>query len=58
MKREAVRHARDEVIRLAGEGLDWVAFSTQASNAIARVVPFQRNCWHTVDPGTVVFTAA
>ena len=58
MKREAVRRARYEIFGLAGQGLDWVGYSTQASKAIARVVPFQRSCWHTVDPGTVLFTGA
>jgi DNA-binding CsgD family transcriptional regulator len=35
-----------------------VSFSTQATSVIERVVPFQRSCWHTVDPGTVLFTGS
>lgn len=58
MKRDELRRTRDELARLSREGLDWVAFSTRASEVIHRVVPFQRSCWHTVDPGTVLFTGS
>lgn len=58
MQREPVRRARQEIIRLAGRGLDWVSFSTAASAVIERVVAFDRSCWHTVDPGTVLFTGS
>ena len=37
-------------------GLDWVRLAAAVSDGVARVVPFDRNCWHTVDPGTVLFT--
>ncbi len=43
-------------MRLAHDGLDWVTFSAQAAEALHRVIPFERCCWHTVDPGTVLFT--
>ena len=39
-------------------GLDWVSFATTATEVIRRVVPFDRSCWHTVDPGTVLFTGS
>lgn len=50
------RRARNDIRRLAAEGLDWVTFSTRVSEIIRRVIPFDRACWHTVDPGTVLFT--
>jgi DNA-binding CsgD family transcriptional regulator len=56
MERERLRRARDEVRHLAGAGLDWVRLSASVSEVIARLVPFERSCWHTVDPGTVLFT--
>jgi DNA-binding CsgD family transcriptional regulator len=56
MERERLRRARDEVRHLAGRGLDWVGLSASVSEVIARLVPFERSCWHTVDPGTVLFT--
>lgn len=58
MKRERQRRVREEIAGLARAGLDWVAFSTQATESISRVVHFQRSCWHTVDPGTVLFTGS
>jgi DNA-binding CsgD family transcriptional regulator len=56
MERERLRRARDEVRHLVGRGLDWVGLSATVSEVIARLVPFERSCWHTVDPGTVLFT--
>lgn len=47
---------RDEIVRLAHDGLDWVTFSATAGETLRRVVPFARCCWHPVDPGTVLFT--
>ncbi len=58
MDRERVRRARDEVRHLAGSGLDWVHLSAAMSEVVARLVPFERSCWHTVDPGTVLFTGS
>jgi DNA-binding CsgD family transcriptional regulator len=58
MDRERVRRARDEVRHLAGSGLDWVRLSAAMSEVVARLVPFDRSCWHTVDPGTVLFTGS
>jgi DNA-binding CsgD family transcriptional regulator len=55
---EQRRRTRDEVVRLARSGLDWVTFSTRATAALRRAVPFDRSCWHTIDPGTVMFTGS
>ncbi len=52
------RRTRADIVRLADDGLDWVTFSTQATEILRRVVPFQRSCWHTVDPGTVLLTGS
>ncbi|HEV3400693.1 MAG TPA: helix-turn-helix domain-containing protein [Acidimicrobiales bacterium] len=48
----------DEIRELARAGLDWVTLSSELSESIGRVVPFDRCCWHTVDPGTVLFTGS
>ncbi|MEA3215668.1 MAG: hypothetical protein QOJ19_1824 [Acidimicrobiia bacterium] len=53
-----VRSARAEVSALARRNLDWVSFATAASEVLRRVIGFERNCWHTVDPGTVLFTGS
>jgi DNA-binding CsgD family transcriptional regulator len=55
---DRLRRTRDELARLATDGLDWVSFATEASDTIAKAVPFDRCCWHTVDPGTVLFTGS
>lgn len=52
------RRAQDDIGRLSRQGLDWVTFATEATEAIRKVVPFDRCCWHTVDPGTVLFTGS
>lgn len=58
MKRETLRRARGDIVDLAREGLDWVAYSTRVTEVIRRAVPFERCCWHTVDPGTVLLTGS
>ena len=58
MNREALRRTRSEIIRLGHSGLDWATFATQASDALSRVIPFDRCCWHPVDPGTLLFTGS
>ena len=58
MNGDRLRRARNDIVRLADEGLDWVTFAAKASEVINRVVPFQRSCWHTIDPGTVLLTGS
>ena len=55
---DRLRRTRAEIVRLAEDGLDWVTFSTQATEVLRRVVGFQRSCWHTIDPGTVLLTGS
>ena len=49
---------RKDLEHLSREGLDWVSLAREATDLIATVVPFDRSCWHTVDPGTVLFTGS
>ena len=58
MNRERLRRTRDEIVRLAQAGLDWVTFATEATETLRRAIPFDRSCWHLVDPGTVLFTSS
>jgi DNA-binding CsgD family transcriptional regulator len=58
MKQEQLRRTRDKLLRLAHAGLDWVTFSAEATEEVRRVIPFDRSCWHMVDPGTVLFTGS
>jgi len=58
MTREQLRRTRDDIDWLARAGLDWVTFSIEATDKLRRAIPFDRSCWHTVDPGTVLFTGS
>ena len=53
-----LRRTAGEIRDLAASGLDWVTLSGELSETIARAVAFDRCCWHTVDPGTVLFTGS
>ena len=55
---DQLRRTRDEVVRVGRRGENWVTFATEVTEVIRRVVPFDRSCWHTVDPGTVLFTGS
>lgn len=58
MDGERLRRTAGEIRDLVSSGLDWVTLSGELSEAIGRVIPFDRCCWHTVDPGTVLFTGS
>jgi DNA-binding CsgD family transcriptional regulator len=52
------RRLHDRIEHLADAGLDWVTFSTEVTEQLRREIPFDRSCWHMVDPGTVLFTGS
>jgi DNA-binding CsgD family transcriptional regulator len=54
----AARRARDKIVRLAGAATDWVEMCRGVGAVLVESVPFTRTCWHTVDPGTVLFTGS
>jgi DNA-binding CsgD family transcriptional regulator len=56
MNRDRLRRARREIAGLAAARLDWVSYAQATTDVLAGIVPFDRSCWHTVDPGTVLFT--
>jgi len=58
MNRDRLRRARQQIAGLAGDRLDWVSFAQATGEVLAGLVPFDRSCWHTVDPGTVLFTGS
>jgi DNA-binding CsgD family transcriptional regulator len=55
---DRLRRTRADIVRLADAGLDWITFSTRATEMLRPVVAFQRSCWHTIDPGTVLLTGS
>jgi hypothetical protein len=58
MDRGILETSRNSISELASAGLDWVSFATQATDALRRAIPFDKSCWHTVDPGTVLITGS
>ena len=58
MNHDRLRRARREIVGLGQEGLDWVTYSSQVTEVMRRVIPFEGSCWHTVDPSTVLFTGS
>jgi DNA-binding CsgD family transcriptional regulator len=56
MSPDRVRRASEKLAEVAANGNNWVAFSEAASDIIGRHIAFDRCCWHSVDPGTVMFT--
>lgn len=58
MDSQGARQVRAKIERIAGSGLHWTTMSAQVSDALHDAIPFTRTCWHTVDPGTVLFTAS
>jgi DNA-binding CsgD family transcriptional regulator len=58
VNRDGLRRTRREIAELAHSGLDWVTFGTEATESLRRAIPFQRSCWHPVDPGTLLFTGS
>ena len=58
MPSDKLRRVRDELVTLARSGFDRASFVRAASDAVGRVVPYDRSCWHAVDPGTVLFTGS
>jgi DNA-binding CsgD family transcriptional regulator len=51
-----VVRVRNRIRELAGS--DWVTFAMQATDELRRCIAFDGCCWHTVDPGTVLFTGS
>lgn len=53
-----MRRLRREIERLVTRNIDWVTFASLTGESLRRVVPFDRTCWHPVDPGTMLFTGS
>ncbi len=50
--------AKRELGSFAEKSEDWVGFTEAATEVVRRYVAFDRCCWHSVDPGTVLFTGS
>lgn len=54
----AAERVRREVGAIAGRGGGWVEMARDLGRVLQRVIPTDRQCWHTIDPDTLLFTAA
>jgi DNA-binding CsgD family transcriptional regulator len=43
---------------LVADCTDWVSFATAADDLLRPALGFERSCWHSVDPGTVLLTGS
>jgi DNA-binding CsgD family transcriptional regulator len=58
VSRYARERAAERLARLAGQGLDLVAFWREATRALAPAVPhYLRPCWFTLDPASLLVTS-
>lgn len=58
MKQEAAERARREVAAITRRGTEWVEMAREIGRVLGRAIPIDHQCWHTIDPDTLVFTAA
>jgi DNA-binding CsgD family transcriptional regulator len=49
---------RRELVGLCHRGLDVPEFVSRAASVLRQAVPFERSCWHTIDPATSMLTGA
>lgn len=58
MDARTARTAADKIARVAGRGLDLVAFWREASDVLAGTVPhYMAPCWYTLDPASLLVTS-
>ncbi len=48
----------DQLGGLARDGLGWTDYAVAADQLLAGAIDYDRSCWHTVDPGTVLLTGS
>lgn len=49
---------RDDITHIDARRLGWVDFAATVAEALRPLLPFDAYCWHTVDPGTILFTGS
>jgi DNA-binding CsgD family transcriptional regulator len=49
---------RDDIARVDSRHLTWVEYTTAVADVLRPLVAFDAYCWHTVDPGTILFTGS
>jgi DNA-binding CsgD family transcriptional regulator len=49
---------RADIAHIDTRRLTWVDFTADVAEAVRPLIPFDAYCWHTVDPGTILFTGS
>jgi hypothetical protein len=57
MDRQRRRRAKQEIVSRCHSGLDARTLLVSTTHRMAQVVAWDRACWHTVDPATLLFTS-
>lgn len=58
MSSNDAQRARDSMVPLCHRGLDVPELVRRAAVALHAAIRFDRSCWHTIDPATLMFTGA
>jgi DNA-binding CsgD family transcriptional regulator len=53
-----VPRVRADIAQIDARRLTWVDFTADVADAVRPLIPFDAYCWHTVDPGTILFTGS
>jgi hypothetical protein len=57
MRLGQARQVRQDIARLSVAGLDSTSLTAELERQLRTVVPFDRACWHNVDPATAMITS-
>jgi DNA-binding CsgD family transcriptional regulator len=49
---------RADIAHIDARRLTWADFTADVAEAVRPLIPFDAYCWHTVDPGTILFTGS
>jgi hypothetical protein len=58
VKARALERAQREVGAITRRGTDWIEMARAVGHALGGAIPIDHQCWHTIDPDTLVFTGA
>jgi DNA-binding CsgD family transcriptional regulator len=53
-----VPRVRDDIAGFDSSQLTWVEYTAAVADALRPLIAFDAFCWHTVDPGTILFTGS
>ena len=53
-----VPRVRDDIARIDSRQLTWVEYTAAVADVLRPLIAFDAYCWHTVDPGTILFTGS